>query len=532
MLALSGRLGGVPASLSTWWRRGGWAWLLPFVVAVVVDRGLSALAPASAVLVAAGLVVAVARKPERGLYALVVVLPFQPFLLAYTFKLGAGATLVRDLSYWKELVVAGCVAAAVRHMVRQRRRPDAIDWLGGLYALIVVLYRIFPTVFVQPTGMFRGGPPTNATTLDTALRNDLIFVVLLLAVRHLPLPADFGARFSRAVLTIGIITAALGFFEFFESSAWNHFLVHTIGLSNYDTVVLKARPLNPIDLRVYTNLGGREILRIGSIFVDQLACGFYLVGAFAIALERLTRTMAARLPWAAATALIGLGILLTQTRDAILAGLIVVLWAVRPLAARRRAARRSLGLLLAVGLLVAIPLALATGLVARTFGAVNGQDQSAKTHVTRTTDGIKQMVQSPLGRGLGTGGANGNRFQVTTASTSEDYYLQVANETGVASLIAFGSLTVVLNRRLRKRAVDSSDEFCASWRGAFLGLCVAGLLLQVWSSLVLATTVWLGVGLCLATESPLGPDRRCYDALPRHGKGILYGASSIPRHSF
>jgi hypothetical protein len=476
--------------------------VLPFVVAGIVKYRPDRLNAGIGLLVAFGLVVAVARRPQKGLMALTVLLPFQLMLLSFAFKLGLSASLVRDAGYWKELAVAGCVIAAVRHMASSRQRLDAIDFLGLVYILIAVLYRLLPHLFVHPAGPFAIGPPTDGPTLNTAFRNDTVFVFVLLAVRHLPLDPRFRARFSQAVLIIGGIVAVLGIYEFVDSASWNHLLVRTLGVTNYQHVVLKEIPPNIADIRIYSQLRGQELLRIGSIFVDQLACGFYLVAAFAVGVERLLRPNTHRFVTATTTLAISIGILLTETRSAILAAAIVVLLALRPLPQRDRGARIRLGLLIALGLLVVTPFALSTGLVARTLGALNGQDQSAQLHVQRSSAGIADLVRVPLGRGLGTGGGNGTRFDVSTTLTTEDYYLQVGNETGVVSLAAFGGLTIVLNRRMGRATLGSGDETVSSWRGACLGLTIAGLLIPVWTNIAVSTTVWLGLGLCLGAAKP------------------------------
>ena len=113
------------------------------------------------------------------------------------------------------------------------------------------------------------------------------------------------------------------------SAAWNRFVVHTIQYTRYEINVLRGDPPNPFDIRVYGHVGGTQIVRAGSVFLSALTCGFYLVLGFALALERAARDQGRR--WMiAALVLLGAGLLLTQTRSAILGALVVTFLAFRP----------------------------------------------------------------------------------------------------------------------------------------------------------------------------------------------------------
>jgi hypothetical protein len=52
----------------------------------------------------------------------------------------------------------------------------------------------------------------------------------------------------------------------------------------------------------------------------------------------------------------------------------------------------------------------------------------------------------------------------------------------------------------------------AAWQGAFLGLSLAGLLLQVWLDISVAWTVWMGAAVCVGAGHPAGrpPERDLY----------------------
>ncbi|MDQ6838071.1 MAG: hypothetical protein M3137_06990, partial [Actinomycetota bacterium] len=123
-------------------------------------------------IVAAGLVVSVARHPAGSILVLVALLPFATLISTFEFRVGLSQLLVRDVGYWPELVLAGCVLAAVHaHKVR-RQRIDIVDVLALVYIGVAALYRLSPHLFVHPNGAGAIGPPTGATIINTALRND------------------------------------------------------------------------------------------------------------------------------------------------------------------------------------------------------------------------------------------------------------------------------------------------------------------------------------------------------------------------
>lgn len=481
-------------------------WLLPVVVAAAARYQPAAIRPGIGALAALGLVALVVHRPQTALLALVALLPFQQLILASALRFGVPATVVRDLGFWKEAVVAGCVLAALRGLRKERRPLDAVDALVLVYLGIVGLYYLFPPLFVHagPSGI---GPPTDTTTLNTALRNDTVFVILLFAARRLPVDAPFRRRFVSILLAVGTAVAAVGIFELLFSNAWNHLIVSTLQVPHYLLTVLHVPSRNPDDIRVYSVVGGRLVLRIGSVFLNQLTCGFYLTIALAISLERVARGDR-RLVIHLSAAVLFVAILLTQTRAAIIGAIIVIACTLRPSIERRGPVRARYTLLVVAAMLAVAPLTVATGLAARTSATVAGES-STHLHIDRTTAGARALIAAPLGRGLGTGATNGTRFQVATTLTSENYYLQVGNETGAVSMVVFMALVVVLNRRLRRLVRGRSDVLATSWRGAFLGLSVAAVLLQVWLDLAVSWTVWAGVGVCLGvgvrqTDSPAG----------------------------
>src|SRR5204863_1015726 len=137
----------------------------------------------------------------------------------------------------------------------------------------------------------------------------------------------------------------------------------------------------------YGTIAGGQIVRTGSVLLNAVNCGFYLVLGFAVGIERMVGRQA-RAGVLVSVLIIGGALLLTQTRSAILAGSIVLFLAIQPAAGRRQYWRTQLGIL-AVGLvLIGIPAAFASGLVARIGSTSTRTDQSTSGHIAGFWDGV------------------------------------------------------------------------------------------------------------------------------------------------
>ncbi|HWE55678.1 MAG TPA: hypothetical protein VG435_09200 [Acidimicrobiales bacterium] len=462
-------------------------WLLvPLAAVIPLAAGRPTLAVAAGG--ATAVLLASASRPRWALLALAAIYPFQLLLLALVLHLGAPEKLTRYSGEWAEVAVAGMVLAGIRVWVERRSRIEWIDWCGIVYLAVVVAYR-----FLASTVLHHG--PISASALDTSLRNDTMFVVIFLAVRRLGPDRTASRRFAAVVFAVGLITSATAVFEYLRSSTWNHFVVYDLWTTVYEVKVLGVAVPNVVDIREY-DFHGR--LLTGSVFLDRLAFSLYLVMAIAIGCRYLCGTTRFRYLIGAGTLLIGTGLILAQSRDAVAAAVVAAVLIVRPLWREGRA--RRIRLLSATGLtvVVLVPVAFAVGFASRTSSALAGTDPSTRLHESRSASGLEAFLASPLGRGLGTGGTNGTRFGISGTIVNEDSYLQIANETGILSLLPFVALTItgIVMLIRRARAPDQPDLPYA-WQGAFLGLSLACLGLTVWLELPVAVTAWMGLGLSL-----------------------------------
>lgn len=452
---------------------------------------------AIAAIVGIGVVAVVARSPVPALLAVPALLPFQQVLLALLFQLGAPAGVVRGLGFWKEGIAAGLVAAAWQRGRGQGLRLDGLDLVAAALVANNALYRLAPRLFAP------GVATPDPATLNLALRGSTVFVVLFVAARRLDLGGEVRERFAKVVLVAGGLVAVLGVVEHVLSDAWNAVAVTVLDIPRYRTEILDVSVARPDDIRVYTEVAGRHVVRIGSVFFDQLACGLFLVLVLAIALEHLARDRGPR--WAGALApVVGVAIALTQTRAAVLAALVCILLVLRPAPGRDPRARERVGLAVAAGLVLLVPLAASTGLATRALDTFGARDRSTQEHQARTTSALRKLVEQPLGSGLGTTSEIARRAGVENPTYTEDYYLEVGGETGVQAMFLFVGLTVAAIVLLHRRThLAPGDPPAAAWRGALVGLGLAALLLPVWIDLTVSWPFWLGAGLAIGPPSTL-----------------------------
>lgn len=126
-------------------------------------------------------------------------------------------------------------------------------------------------------------------------------------------------------------------------------------------------------------------------------------------------------------------------------------------------------------------------------GQVLGSDSNRLESAAR---GVDQVIQEPLGYGLGTAGpaSQGASQSIITENT----YLQVGIETGVVGLLLFIATIVLSIVALFKQrlAVDEASPLIA----ILLGLSVSNLFLHTWADSATALVLWGLVGYCLAAQ--------------------------------
>lgn len=473
------------------------------VLALLVVTGVSGGSRALGVLLALVAVMAVVRWPGAGLGVMLAYVPLQLILLPLLFHLGLPAGLVRALGGVKEIVTLGVLVAGVRAFRRSGRRLDLLDWLEIGFVVLVSIYLVAPALV---PGSF-ADLPWNVRLL--AWRADALWLVLFFGARHLVIAADTRLRLARLVFVLAAVVGVGAVVEFSDPSAWNSFLVDVIHVPTYKAVILNVYVPNPTDVLYHGQIGGLDFIRVGSVLQSPLTLGFYLYPALAIGLHYMADR---RLRWgtSVATALAGAAVVMTLTRSALLGAVVLSLVSVRVGIARLSPGRVRLVLVLVATAVIAAPLGGSTILGQRTVATFSGQ-QDANTHLQSAQAGFQALLDDPLGRGLGTAPGIGDRFQVQGKLTSEDAYLQVGDELGVAAMVIFMAFLGVTLSRLRRTGDGSSDGLPApAMFAAGVGLAVGGLFLHVWldysTALTFAALAGVSISVASGTCDGRGPD--------------------------
>src|SRR5947209_5075189 len=204
-------------------------WLLAVLVIAAVYA--PARPPVSAATVIGGLLglallIAAIRRPDRALLTIIVLLPFQGFLLAYLWRLGVPTSIVRHLAAWKEALALGVVIAGFHAYVREGRHADGLDRLALGFVLLAALYLIAQHLIVPSA-------PTSSSVRLLGFREDAGFVLLLLGARHAPLGERFLTRAARWAMVAGVLVGGVAVFEAVDSGGWNHFVVNTVQYPHY-----------------------------------------------------------------------------------------------------------------------------------------------------------------------------------------------------------------------------------------------------------------------------------------------------------
>src|SRR5262249_15983769 len=153
------------------------------------------------------------------LLAIFVFAPISVVTFAWLYRIGVPADIVRDMGYWKEMLVVGLVVAALRHGLRHGHRLDTVDKVAIAYVIGTALYLLIPDLFL------RGFPAGDFNARATAWRNLVLFPTLFVAVRHGPFDANTKRKAAVAVLIGGAFLAAGAFWEFFWSDSFNRFAI-------------------------------------------------------------------------------------------------------------------------------------------------------------------------------------------------------------------------------------------------------------------------------------------------------------------
>ncbi|HVX68588.1 MAG TPA: O-antigen ligase family protein [Mycobacteriales bacterium] len=444
-----------------------------------------------------------ASRPAFSVIGLVAWVPIQTTVLSYLYHLGVPGSLARNVGYLKELWAIG-LAIAVLRSGALRRRFDALDWLVVLYVGIASVYLFLP--LAAPGAL--GGVPWSGRV--NAWRLLALAVVVFFCARRLSFSAAVMSRLFVIVAVITLILTGFALWESIDANGFNDFLVNTIGLPAFKADLFDSPFPDPTYVLLASGDNAFNYTRVGSLFNNPLTLGFFMLIPFGLALERI----GGRRMWQLAAVVGGASlytIFLTVTRSAVVGAGVAVLLVAAFQASRASRQRLRLFVVLGIALALLLPVAGHSATVGRFEGLFNPvhRDDSSQEHVETTPAAFAAALRTPLGRGLGANTSTGTRFGVSTSITSDNSYIETANEIGMVPAVLFVAALLMLLRRLRERAqeIGAAASLAGGLWLAGSGLAVAGLFLQTWYDLTTSLAFWVLAGVALSDRAePEEPD--------------------------
>ena len=402
-----------------------------------------------------------------GLLALTIIMPFHAFLAVWFGSLTGHQAIWQG---WKELLTAVLLICGAIILARS---PNARERLASPLNLTVIGFAaiaLIVTIATRP----------NLSGVAYGLKTDLEFLVLFL-LAQLVASRELKSQLVRVVLVTGTIVAAVGL-------SLVTFLPHDL-LIHFGYSARTILPFESVDpaisaIRTPSTLGGPN--QFGSFLILPLCLAAGL--------------MVRRFRWWQLPVIVLClgGVWVSYSRIALIGAVVGLIVAVLTALPRRQFWAASVASVLL--LIVA-----AVGVLNLSHGSTKLQyyvlhqsstttDQRASTteHANAFSQGLTELSNVPLGRGLGTAGPAS--YHSNQPFIPESYYLQIGIETGVVGLILFGAIILQLFVQLLR---CRPQEVAPGVIGALVGLSIVSLVLHGWADASTAFVFWIIAGVVI-----------------------------------
>ncbi len=411
------------------------------------------------------------RPVQAGLIAIVLLMPFHAFLSVWAGSIFGHQALIQS---WKEALAVTLVALSLAMILKnpqliQRFRTPLFYAVG---AFIVVALTV--TLIARP----------NLTAAIFGIKTDIEFLALF-CVAFLIANKNLLTHLTRVILVTGVAVAGIGMLL---SYALPPDFLKSFGYGP-DTI-LPYRLIGPqaFGIRTPSTLGGPN--QFGAFLILPLCLSVAMM---------IKRWRWWQVPLT--LTLIG-GIAASYSRSAWLGAAIGVLVILLALIKSKRALLATVIALVVLG---------TTGAFL-SFNTIKNSDlsfyvlhestvaefssNSTAQHGTALSAALASVAKHPWGLGLGSAGPAS--FHGGVADIPENYYLQLALETGIAGLLAFLCIIVILGWQLlkdRRQSVIALALF-----GTLVGLSIENLFLHGWADSSTAFVFWILAGTYLGSH--------------------------------
>jgi hypothetical protein len=404
-----------------------------------------------------------------GILALVIIMPFHAFLSVWLGSLSGHQNLIQA---WKELLVIILVLATAALIYRQPARlarggqllPYSALAFGAIALIITAIH------------------PQTISAILYGIKTDFEYIVLFFV-------ALYGASKSlylKLPFIILLTSAIVAAFGILHATVLPHDILTHVGYG--PTTVAPYQFVGSLSdtIRTPSTLGGPN--QLGSFLILPLVLALALwirKPRWILVLAGLLYTAClwytySRSAWVGAAVAVGvtIGALITTRLAALRLGLAALILVV-------------LGSSL---LVVGASHTSAYEYFVLHSGAGVETNNSTTQHASALKAGLLAVQNQPFGQGLGSAGPAS--FHADTALIPENYYLQIAIETGILGLIAFTAFILAAGLKLWHNRHE--HVLVPALIGALAGISVVNLFLHGWADSSTALIYWSVAGATLA----------------------------------
>jgi hypothetical protein len=425
--------------------------------------------------------------------AVLVLVPFHAFLTVWGSTLVGHYTLLR---LWDDLALLLVAGAATVCLVR-----DAGTRAWFMESLLVRLIAAYAglTILLGAVSLARGD--VSAKALGYGLLVNLRFLAWFLSVLLVAQRAPvLGKHWVRLVLGPAAVVAVFGALQF--TVLPHDFLAH-FGYHAATTIApIETINHNSHYIRVQSSLRGANPLGAYLVLIISAAGLLFAQGRRRIA-AAIFGAFALFALYASGSRSAWIG---TAVSLAALAGL---------LAKTRKAQLLLVGLGAGLAVLALGIFLLLRGNVGLQNAVLHTQDNSSvrttsnAAHASAVTSGIQDSIHQPLGDGPGTAGPASEYNSKQPARIAEDYYVQLAQETGWLGLALFVVILALVGFELYKLSPHS--PLALTLFVSLLGISFVNLLSHAWTDDTLAFLWWGLAGIALGQPRPKAGKREVYN---------------------
>jgi hypothetical protein len=427
------------------------------------------------------------RLLQLGVLLILVLVPFHAFLTVWIGSATGHYTLVR---LWEEVLLAVMMPAALYltwrdKLWRKLTKKTWLVWLIGLYLIVQVVWLL--------VALQHGSVNLKAGLYGLVINSRFLvfFGLAWLAARN----DEFLLHFWRQIVLIPAAIVVL--FGLLQRFVLPHDVLRHFGYSQ-----ATIAPFETIDHKV-------QYLRIQSTLRGANLLGAYLVLVLSVVISGLRHYYR----WLGLVA--GITVLfLSGSRAAWIGAVLalsVLVWLRLPNRRTRQWVVVGAGLftaVLVVGVFALRNQDFVQNTVFHTDENSSSSVSSNAAHLSATCGALKQVIEEPLGRGVGTAGPASVYNTKEPSRIAENYFLQLGQETGWLGLGLFVAICVLMARALWLRRLSPLAQVLLA---GFIGINLVALLMHLWTDET-ASFLWWGLaGVALA---PTITNRSKYDTKP------------------